>query len=61
MAVRAGLQTAAKRNFLSLPRIKLSLPPRSLMTTLTERLGHMEKIYNVTCIFMDTHDEFLLQ
>jgi hypothetical protein len=50
MALRAGLQTVAKRNFLSLPGIKLSSPPLSLMTTRTKQLGHMETIYNVTCI-----------
>jgi len=50
MTLRAGLQTVAKKNFLSLPGIKLSLPPRNLMTTLTKHLGHMETIYNVTCV-----------
>jgi hypothetical protein len=50
VALRAGLQTVAKGNFLSLPRIKLSRPPLSLMTTLNKHLGYMETIYSVTCI-----------
>jgi hypothetical protein len=50
MAFRAGLQTVVNRSFLSLPAIKLSRPPRSLMTTLTKYLGRMETTYSVTCI-----------
>jgi hypothetical protein len=50
MALRAGLQTVAKRNFLSLPGIKLSRPVLNPMTTLTKHLGHMETIYSVMCI-----------
>jgi hypothetical protein len=50
MAPKTALQTVAKKNLLSLPGLKFSRPPLSLMTALTKHLGNMGTIYNVTCI-----------
>jgi hypothetical protein len=59
MTVRAGLQTVAKRNFLSLPAIKTSNLPRSLMTSPTEIYRLLGNDLQCHKYIRDVHDEFL--